>query len=240
MFEVANGGSLFLDEISNISLATQAKLLRVTQEREFRAVGDTRTQSTNIRLITATNKDLKDMVAAGTFREDLFYRINIFPIQVPPLRERREDIPALAFHFLKVFSKELGKEVSEFSADALTALSNYHWPGNVRELQNTVHRALILANDKVIRQAHLTNILELQARSDLDVPRTGDELKRIKKAAREKSVEDIEKLFLLEALKRNDWNVTRSAEETGMLRANFQALMRKYDIRIRGTESGEA
>ena len=239
MFEIANGGSLFLDEISNISLATQAKLLRVTQEREFRAVGDTRTQSTNIRLITATNKDLKDMVAAGTFREDLFYRINIFPIQVPPLRERREDIPALAFHFLRVFGKELGKEVSEFSADALTALSNYNWPGNVRELQNTVHRAMILTNDKVIRQAHLSNILDLHARPDLDIPMTGDELKRVKKVAREKSVEDIEKLFLLEALKRNDWNVTRSAEETGMLRANFQALMRKYDIRIRGTESGE-
>ncbi|MFA7280912.1 MAG: sigma-54 dependent transcriptional regulator [Sterolibacterium sp.] len=240
MFEVANGGSLFLDEISNISMSTQAKLLRVTQEREFRAVGDTRTQSTNIRLITATNKDLKDMVAAGTFREDLFYRINIFPIQVPPLRERREDIPALAFHFLKVFSKELGKEVNEISADALTALTSHNWPGNVRELQNTVHRAMILANDKVIRQAHLTDILDLHARTDLDIPRTGDELKRLKKEAREKSVEDIEKLFLLEALKRNDWNVTRSAEETGMLRANFQALMRKYDIRIRGTESGEA
>ncbi|MDD5176884.1 MAG: sigma-54 dependent transcriptional regulator [Sterolibacterium sp.] len=240
MFEIANGGSLFLDEISNISLATQAKLLRVTQEREFRAVGDTRTQSTNIRLITATNKDLKEMVAAGTFREDLFYRINIFPVQVPPLRERREDIPALAFHFLKVFSKELGKEVTEFSGDALSALSNYGWPGNVRELQNTVHRAMILANDKVIRQAHLTDITGSQPRFDLEVPRTGDELKRIKKVAREKSVEDIEKLFLLEALKRNEWNVTRSAEETGMLRANFQALMRKYDIRIRGSESGEA
>ena len=239
MFEVANGGSLFLDEISNISMSIQAKLLRVTQEREFRAVGDTRTQSTNIRLITATNKDLKDMVMAGTFREDLFYRINIFPVQVPPLRERREDIPALAFHFLKVFGKELGKDVVEFSTEALTALSNYNWPGNVRELQNTVHRAMILTNDKVIRQAHLTNIIDLQAHADLDIPRTGEELKRVKKVAREKSVEDIEKLFLLEALKRNDWNVTRSAEETGMLRANFQALMRKYDIRIRGTESGE-
>ena len=239
MFEIANNGTLFLDEISNISLSVQAKLLRVTQEREFRSVGDTRTQGTNIRLITTTNKDLKDMVAAGTFREDLFYRINIFPIQVPPLRERREDIPALAFHFLKVFSKELGKDVTEFSGDALSALSNYAWPGNVRELQNTVNRAVILANENVIRQAHLTNIIDAQPRPGLEVPRTGDELKRIKKVAREKSVEDIEKLFLLEALKRNDWNVTRSSEETGMLRANFQALMRKYDIRIRGTESAE-
>ncbi|TRZ95020.1 MAG: sigma-54-dependent Fis family transcriptional regulator [Rhodocyclaceae bacterium] len=240
MFEIADGGTLFLDEVSNISLSTQAKLLRVIQEREFRAVGDTRTQTTNIRLIAATNKDLKVMVTEGTFREDLFYRINIFPIQLPPLRERREDIPVLAFHFLKAFSKELEKESVEFSEGAMSALVNYDWPGNVRELENTVHRAMILTNDKVIRQAHLTNIIDMLPRADLDVPRTSDELKRIKKAAREKSVENIEKLFILEALKRNGWNVTNSAEETGMLRANFQALMKKYDIRIRGIEPGES
>ena len=110
MFEVADSGTLFLDEIGNISLSTQAKLLRVIQEREFKAVGDTRTQSANFRLITATNKDLKAMVAEGTFREDLFYRINIFPIQIPPLRERRDDIPALAFHFLKRLQRGTGKE----------------------------------------------------------------------------------------------------------------------------------
>jgi DNA-binding NtrC family response regulator len=236
MFESADGGTLFMDEISNISLSTQAKLLRVIQEREFRAVGDTRTQSTNIRLIAATNKDLKVMVAEGTFREDLFYRINIFPILLPPLRERREDIPALAFHFLKAFSKELKKESVEFSESALSSLVNYDWPGNVRELENTVHRAMILTSDNVIRQAHLTNIIDLLPHADLDVPRTSDELKRIKKAAREKSVEGIEKLFIIEALKRNAWNVTNSAEETGMLRANFQAIMKKYDIRIRGME----
>ncbi len=236
MFEVANGGTLFLDEISNLSLSTQAKLLRVVQEREYRAVGDTRTHSTNIRLVTATNKDLQEMVAAGTFREDLFYRINIFPIRLPPLRERREDIPALAFHFLKQFSAELGKEVSELSEGALTAMNNYDWPGNVRELENTIHRAVILTSDKVIRQAHLTNIAATSAQ-DLAVPMTGEELKRLKKLAREKSVEGVEKLFILEALKRNDWNVTNSAAETGMLRANFQALMKKYAIRIRGTES---
>ncbi|MFA6312686.1 MAG: sigma-54 dependent transcriptional regulator [Sterolibacterium sp.] len=239
MFEIADGGTLFLDEVSNISLSTQAKLLRVIQEREFRAVGDTRTQSTNIRLIAATNKDLKVMVADGKFREDLFYRINIFPIQLPPLRERREDIPALAFHFLKIFSTELEKGSIEFSEGAMSALVNYDWPGNVRELENTVHRAMILTNDKVIRQAHLTNIIDMLPRLDLEVPRTSDELKRIKKAAREKSVENIEKLFVLEALKRNAWNVTNSAEETGMLRANFQALMKKHDIRLRGIEPEE-
>ena len=236
MFEVADSGTLFLDEIGNISLSTQAKLLRVIQEREFKAVGDTRTQSANFRLLTATNKDLKAMVADGTFREDLYYRINIFPILIPPLRERRDDIPPLAFHFLKVFSEELGKKVTEFSEGAMSALVHHDWPGNVRELENTVHRAVILATDKVVRQAHLANIIDTLPRLDLDVPRTSDQLKRIKKIAREKSVENIEKLFVLEALKRNAWNVTKSAEETGMQRANFQALMKKYDIRIRGTE----
>jgi DNA-binding NtrC family response regulator len=238
LFEIAESGTLFLDEIGNISLSTQAKLLRVIQEREFKAVGDTRTQSANFRLITATNKDLKAMVAEGTFREDLFYRINIFPIQVPPLRQRLDDVPPLAFHFLKVFSEELGKNVTEFSEGAMSALVHHDWPGNVRELENTIHRAVILATDKVIRQAHLANIIETQGKLDVDVPRTSDELKRIKKVTREKSVENIEKLFVLEALKRNAWNVTRSAEETGMQRANFQALMKKYDIRIRGTEQG--
>jgi len=238
MFEVAGSGTLFLDEIGNISLSTQAKLLRVIQEREFKAVGDTRTQSANFRLLTATNKDLKAMVAEGTFREDLYYRINIFPIQVPPLRERRDDIPPLAFHFLKVFSEELGKRVTEFSEGAMSALMHHDWPGNVRELENTIHRAVILATDKVVRQAHLANIIEAPTKLDVDVPKTSDELKRIKKATREKSVEGIERLFVLEALKRNGWNVTKSAEETGMQRANFQALMKKYDIRIRGTEQG--
>jgi len=236
MFEVADSGTLFLDEIGNIPLSTQAKLLRVIQEHEFKAVGDTRTQSANFRLITATNKDLKAMVSEGTFREDLFYRINIFPIQIPPLRERRDDIAPLAFHFLKVFNHELGKKVVEYSEGAMSALVHYGWPGNVRELENTIHRAVILATDKVVRQAHLANIIDMLPRLDLDVPRTSDELKRIKKVAREKSVENIEKLFVLEALKRNAWNVTRSAEETGMQRANFQALMKKYDIRVRGIE----
>jgi len=235
MFEIASGGTLFLDEIGNISLATQAKLLRVIQEREFRAVGDTRAQSTDIRLLTATNKDLKAMVAEGAFREDLYYRINIFPIHMPPLRDRREDIPALSYHFLRALSEELGKDASEISEDAMAALVSYDWPGNVREVENTMHRAVILATDKVIRRAHLGNITQAGDQSASGVPRSAEELKRIKKAAREKSVEDIEKQFVLEALKRNAWNVTKSAEETGMQRANFQALMKKYEIRVRGT-----
>jgi len=241
MFEVAHGGTLFLDEVGNLTLSTQAKLLRVIQEREFRAVGDTRTQSTDVRLIAATNKDLKEMSAQGTFRDDLYYRINIFPIQVPPLRERREDIPALARHFLNALGKEVGKKFSGFSEGAMNVLTHYDWPGNVRELENAVHRAVILATGDVIRQAHLAGIVAVP-RMDLDVPRTGEELKRAKKVAREKSVEEIEKLFIMEALKRNAWNVTRSAEETGMLRANFQALMKKHEIHVRaaGKNAGDA
>jgi DNA-binding NtrC family response regulator len=236
LLEVASGGSVFLDEVGNIPLSIQAKLLRVIQEREFKAVGDTRTQSANIRLICATNRDLRAMVAEASFRDDLFYRINIFPIRVPALRERREDIPALAFHFLKSCSAEIGKPVTRFSDDALSLLMSHDWPGNVRELENAVHRAVILASDDVVRKAHLAG---LGGQPAGDAPRTGEELKKIKKAAREKSVEAIEKAFVLDALKRNDWNVTRSAEETGMQRANFQALMKKHGIRLRGAAPEE-
>jgi DNA-binding NtrC family response regulator len=236
LLEVAAGGSVFLDEVGNIPLSIQAKLLRVIQEREFKAVGNTRTQSADIRLICATNRDLRAMVAEGTFRDDLFYRINIFPIRVPALRERREDIPALAFHFLKECGAEIGKPVARFSDDAMALLTSHDWPGNVRELENAVHRAVILASDEVVRKAHLAG---LGAPAAAAAPRTGEELKRIKKAAREKSVEEIEKAFVLEALKRNAWNVTRSAEETGMQRANFQALMKKHGIRLRGAGAEE-
>jgi transcriptional regulator with GAF, ATPase, and Fis domain len=245
MFEAADSGTLFLDELGNFSMAIQGKLLRVLQEREFRAVGDTRLQPANFRLITATNKDLKALVAAGTFREDLYYRINIFPIHAPPLRERKSDVPALAYHFLQLFSSELGKPVTEISTGALSALTNYDWPGNVRELENVMHRAAILTNDHMIRQAHLVDIVDPAAgNAALAVPLTGDELKKQKKTVREKSVEEIERQFVLEALRRNDWNVTRSAEQTGMQRPNFQALMKKHAIRVRDThehaQGGEA
>lgn len=236
LLEAADGGTLFLDEIGNISMSTQAKLLRFIEEREFKAVGDIQSKKVNIRLITATNKDLENMIADGSFREDLYYRINIFPIEIPPLRKRRDDIPALAFHFLNQFSKEMGRQVKEFSAGAMNLLMNHDWPGNVRELENIVHRAVILASDKTIRQAHLVNILDTQPINNLNVPRTSEELKHIKKVARQKSVEEVERLFILGALKRNGWNVTASADETGMQRSNFQALMKKYDIQIRGTK----
>ncbi len=239
LFEAADGGTLFLDEIGNISMSTQAKLLRFIEEREFKAVGDTRTQTVNIRLISATNKDLEKMIAEDSFRDDLYYRINIFPIELPPLRKRQDDIPALAFHALKRFSEETGHQVKGFSTGALNLLMNYDWPGNVRELENAVHRAVILASGDVIRQGHLVNIIDMVPHIDLDVPRTSEELKEVKKIARQKSVESVEKHFVLAALKRNGWNVTRSSEETGMQRSNFQALMKKYNIGIRGTDPDE-
>ena len=126
------------------------------------------------------------------------------------------------------------RTVKEFSAGAMNLLMNHDWPGNVRELENVVHRAVILSSDDIIRQAHLVNILEMQPLNDLDVPRTSEALKQAKKVTRQKSVENIEKLFVLAALKRNHWSVTAAAEETGMQRSNLQALMKKYDIRIRG------
>jgi DNA-binding NtrC family response regulator len=240
LFETADGGTLFLDEIGNITLSTQAKLLRFIEEREFKAVGDTRTQKVDIRLITATNKDLEGMVADGEFRDDLYYRINIFPIEIPPLRERRDDIPALANHFLKQVSQEINQRPSEFSPGALNLLLNHDWPGNVRELENAVERAVILASGDVIRQGHLVDIMGMLPHIDLDVPRTSEELKQLKKTVRQKSVESVEKQFVLGALKRNGWNVTQAAEETGMQRSNFQALMAKYDIRIRVGDPGDA
>ena len=235
LLETANGGTLFLDEIGNISLSTQAKLLRFIEEKEFKAVGDTRTRTVDIRLITATNKDLQAMIGDGTFRDDLYYRINIFPIELPPLRERQDDIPVLAFHFLKKFGKEMDRTVKEFSAAAMNLLTNHDWPGNVRELENVIHRAVILASDEVIRQGHLVNIIDMLPSIELDVPRTSEELKNFKKIARRRSVENVEKLFVLGALKRNAFSVTRSAQDTGMQRSNFQALMKKYDIHIHDT-----
>jgi DNA-binding NtrC family response regulator len=238
LLDVASGGTLFFDEFGNVPLSTQAKLLRLIQEREYRAVGGTATLSAHVRLIAATNMDLQAMVAAGRFREDLYYRVNVFPIRVPPLRERRADIPALAYHFLKHFCEELGKPPCEISEGAMSLLANHDWPGNVRQLENAMQRAAILATDHVIRVAHVASVLDGAVEGDHAVPRSGEELKRIKKTVREKSVEDIERRFVQEALRRNQSNVTRSAEETGMQRANFQALMKKYNIRVRDGESG--
>ncbi len=237
LFEVADGGSLFLDEIGNISLAMQSKLLRVIQEREFTPVGGTKLKKVDIRLIAATNQDLPEKIKEGTFREDLFYRLNIVPIQLPPLRERKEDIPLLALHFLKKYCQEMGKNPKALSPAALKLLSDYSWSGNVRELENSIERAVIMTDEEVLQPQHFPFPLRENAEGiSLNLPRTSEELKELKRHLRDKAVEEAERLFVLGALTRNDWNVTRSAKEVGMLRPNFQALMRKHNIRIQDRE----
>jgi DNA-binding NtrC family response regulator len=234
LFEVADGGTVFLDEVGNISLAIQAKLLRVLQEREFTPVGGTKAKKVDIRLIAATNKELDKMIKEGTFREDLYYRLNIVPIHLPPLRERQEDIPILSIHFLKKYSEEMGKTIKGFTPEAMEKLMRYPWPGNVRELENVIERTVVMMDEEMVRVEHL--ILpgqEDKEGADSPVPLTSEELKEIKKQLREKAVEEIERAFVINALERNQWNVTRAAEEVGMLRPNFQALMRKYNLRAR-------
>jgi transcriptional regulator with GAF, ATPase, and Fis domain len=235
LFEVADGGTVFLDEVGNISLSIQAKLLRVLQEREFTPVGGTKAKKVDIRLIAATNKDLKKMIKEETFREDLYYRLNIVPIDLPPLKERQEDIPLLSVHFLKKYAEEMGKTIKGFTPEAMEKLMKYLWPGNVRELENVIERTVVMIEEEeLIKPEHIILPIQ-QGKEDLEehIPLTSEELKEIKKHLRERAVEDIEKSFVLNALERHQWNVTRAAEEVGMLRPNFQALMRKYNLRIR-------
>ena len=149
-FELADKGTLFLDEVGDIPPALQPKLLRVLQEQEFERLGSTRTHQVDVRLVAATNRDLADMVKHREFRDDLYYRLNVFPVVLPPLRERRDDIPALVTHFVEMFTRRMGKEIEHIPAETLSALTSYQWPGNIRELQNLIERAVILANDGVL------------------------------------------------------------------------------------------
>jgi Nif-specific regulatory protein len=157
---MAHGGTLFLDEIGDVPPAIQIKLLRVLQEREFERVGGTRTMKVNVRMIAATNRDLQAMVAEGKFREDLYYRLNVFPIYVPPLRTRKADIVLLADFFLEKYAKEQGKRVRRLSSAVIDMLMSYHWPGNVRELENCLERAVLVAEGDVIHPYHLPPTLQ--------------------------------------------------------------------------------
>ena len=235
LFEVADGGTLFLDEVGNISLAIQAKLLRVLQEREFTPVGGTKAKKVDIRLIAATNKDLEKMIHEETFREDLYYRLNIVPIPLPLLKDRQEDIPLLASHFLKKYAEEMGKTIKGLTPEAMKSLMRYPWPGNARELENVIERSVVMIDDEMVRSEHLIlpRAQEKEEPDEVQAPHTSDELKEVKKHLREKVVEEVERAFVMSALERNNWNVTRAAEEVGMLRPNFQALMRKYNLRVR-------
>jgi len=237
LFKVAEGGTLFLDEVSNLSLTTQAKLLRVLQERLVTPIGGTQPTPINIRLVTATNRNLRDMVAEGTFREDLFFRLNIIPVDLPPLRERSGDIPLLVAHAVRRCSDELGKDIKNVTAGAMQVLQSYSFPGNVRELENIIERAVVLAMDNLITPDDLE--LNLGGKEPLmlpdytTIPLNVEELKEAKRHLREQAVEDIEKAFVVSALQRSKGNVTRASEETGLLRPNFQAMMKKLGISAR-------
>ncbi|HTY38294.1 MAG TPA: sigma-54 dependent transcriptional regulator [Bacteroidota bacterium] len=232
VFEVADHGTIFLDEIGNLSLETQARLLRVLQEKEFIPVGSTTVRHVDLRLIFATNQNLKQLVNEGKFREDLYYRLNVFPLRLPPLRERREDIPDLVVHFLKKYCASLKRSIPRVRSDAMEMLMDYHWPGNVRELEHTVERLSILIEGDEIETVHVSAALYRTDSSFRSmVPKTSDELKELKKKIRESSVQEIERLFIEESLVRNNWNVSRAAREANMQRSNFQALMRKYGIK---------
>jgi Nif-specific regulatory protein len=159
-FELAEGGTLFLDEIGDINSSTAVKLLRVLQEREFDRLGGTRTIKADVRLIVATNKDLEKAIAAGAFREDLYYRLNVFAIFVPPLRERRSDVLLLADHFLETYANRHGKNIKRISTPAIDMLMSYHWPGNIRELENTIERAVLVCEGGVIHAHHLPPTLQ--------------------------------------------------------------------------------
>jgi DNA-binding NtrC family response regulator len=233
LFEVAEGGSIFLDEIGDTNSNFQSKLLRVIQEREFTPVGGVKSKKVDLRFVVATNKDLDLMVKEGRFREDLFYRLNVVSITVPPLTERKDDIPLLAYHFLKKYAKEMKKEIKSISVDAMNKLIAYGWPGNVRQLENVIERAIVMAEGDTISTDHLPFVVGAEAdHPDMPIPKTSEELKQVKKKLRETAVEEVEKSFILDVLTRNDWNVTKSAKEVGMQRPNFQALMRKYHIRM--------
>jgi len=238
IFEIANSGTLFLDEISNINSEIQAKLLRVIEEREYKPIGGSEIKSTNVRVISATNKDLRLLVKRNAFREDLFYRLNVFPIYLPSLRERKEDIPLLATHFLRQFKKELNKTTEGFSSEALDIFINYHWPGNIRELKNTIERLVITVDDDIIKEEHLPDIFQKQSMKEyIAIPRDKNELSKLKKKVKNQAIAEIEKKFIVESLRRNNWNVSQTARETGFHRTNFHALMRKYNIKLSSKES---
>jgi Nif-specific regulatory protein len=218
-FEIADGGTLFLDEIGDLNLATQVKLLRVLQEREFERLGSTETVRVNIRLVAATNKDLEKAIAAGEFREDLYYRLNVFSIFVPPLRERKPDVLLLADHFLEKFSREHGKHVKRISTPAIDMLMSYHWPGNVRELSNVIERAVVVCDANVIHAHHLPPTLQTAEASDTTIKLSLDEI-----------VSAVEKDALQDALKSTRGSRAKAARLLSTTERIFNYKVRKYEI----------
>ena len=222
-FELADGGTIFLDEIGEMTLATQSKLLRVVQEREFEPVGSTKTVKVDIRIITATNRNLEEEVKTGRFREDLFYRLNVVPIPLPPLRERKEDIPLLVEHFLKVYNEKNGRNLQGFHPRALDALMRYAWPGNIRELENVVERSVILSRDDYVPFSELPLPIR-EATGDSDV-------KEIREGLRPgMTIREMEKELIVKTLEDNDGNRTRTARVLGITRRTLQHKLKEFGI----------
>jgi PAS domain S-box-containing protein len=223
-FEEAASGSIFLDEVGEISPYIQVKLLRVLQEREIERVGESKIRKIDIRVITASNKDLYQLVQEGKFREDLYYRLKVFPISVPPLRERKEDIPLLATHFITVQNKKTGKKIQELSQAAMRLFMDYAWPGNVRELENAIEHAFVLCNEDVIDIFDLP--VELRQAKYRRPPISPRKLPKEKSRARVKLTRDA----LLDLLAECEWNKAEVARMTGMSRTAIWKYMKKWNI----------
>jgi Nif-specific regulatory protein len=220
-FEWAHGGTIFLDEIGDFSLNLQVKLLRVIQTKEFERVGGRETIKSNVRIIVATNKNLEEAIKAGGFREDLYYRINVFPIFLPPLRERKDDIMLLADNFLEKFAKENSKHITRISTPAIEMLTSYHWPGNVRELENCVERAVLVCNEDVIRSEHLPPSLQINRKVIAD---TGS------KMTLTEIIENKEKEIIIDMLKKVGGSQRKAAVELGVTERILGYKIKKYGI----------
>jgi len=219
-FEEAHGGTIFLDEIGELSPMAQAKLLRVLQEKQFQPLGSTRTVKVNVRVVAATNRNLEDDVASGAFRSDLFYRLNVFPIFIPPLRERGSDILLLADHFIEKYASEFGKPVKRLSTPAIDCLLAYHWPGNVRELENCIERAVLVAAGDTIESMHLPPSLQMK--------QPGTERK--KKGTLQGLVESYERALITDTLKDVRGNMSKAAQTLGSTKRIIQYKVSKYGI----------
>jgi two-component system, NtrC family, response regulator PilR len=226
LFAAADGGTLFLDEITEIPQTVQVKLLRAIQEREIRRVGDTRDVKVDVRLIAASNRDLSKAVGDGMLREDLYYRLNVIPIHMPPLRERVEDIPLLIAHFIARLTKDVGKSVRAISPESLAILERYHWPGNIRELENIVERAIVLGNSEILAPeslpAHLRAPRDEQA-VNVEIPASGMDL--------EATLMRIENRYIRLALERSGWLQVRAAEMLGLSFRQFRYKLQKHGLR---------
>ncbi len=218
-FELADGGTLFLDEIGDLTPQTQIKLLRVLQEREFERVGGTKTIKVNVRIIAATNRNLEELIEEGKFRQDLYYRLNVFPIHLPPLRDRKTDILLLADYFVEKYSKMYNKNIKRISTPAIDMMMAYHWPGNVRELENCIERAVLISNDDVIHGHHLPPTLQT-AESSGTTPKGPLKVK----------LESIEKEFILDALKSSRGNMAKAARLLGITERQMGIRVHKYGI----------